>query len=618
MERIRAGIAAATRRLMVFATRRLAVKLVLLFTSIIILVVGSLSFLSYKRIEAIAVESSIASNTSNLKLVNRNFSKYFAEMDPITVPLLQYDQVLNAIYNEEDDYRAQLYLENYLLEVFYSRPDIEGVYLYILGSSKYYHITRQEQELKVRVKEDAAIQEREWFKLALDSKVNKYVESLLGTSDTGYGINKEAVFMAYHRTLRQLTSREPQAVLSFYFNPSMRNSIIQDIPMDKGEHVVFYNAEQVPFYMDDPVFYAAMREGGFFGNQAVPASSRSFTWKKDGSSFKVFADVSQENGWSLVKLVPYEGMYRAARTNTRLSLTAGLLFLLVSTLLVVLTSNEITKPLKRLSRKMSKFAEGRFDVELEVTGRDEIAHLSRQFNKMAAETNELINERYKMKLVEKNAILKALEAEINPHFLYNALQAVSTKALKNGMFDIADMVDALALSLRYCISGRDIVRLRDELKHIDHYITIQKARFGERLQVEYDLDEEASQMEIPKLAVQSLVENAIKHGLEKVANTVTVSIRAYLEGQRTIISVTDNGPGISEQKLDEIRRSFEAEWEERGNESIGLVNLNARLKLIYGDGARLDIASGGEGTEMKLILPGNGERRYSDDTGSDH
>ena len=89
-----------------------------------------------------------------------------------------------------------------------------------------------------------------------------------------------------------------------------------------------------------------------------------------------------------------------------------------------------------------------------------------------------------MKLVEKNAILKALEAEINPHFLYNALQAISTKALKNERYDIADMVDALALTLRYCISGKDIVYAREELKHIEHYMSLQKARFGSRIQVD--------------------------------------------------------------------------------------------------------------------------------------
>ena len=94
-----------------------------------------------------------------------------------------------------------------------------------------------------------------------------------------------------------------------------------------------------------------------------------------------------------------------------------------------------------------------------------------------------------MKLVEKNAILKALEAEINPHFLYNALQAISTKALKNERYDIADMVDALALTLRYCISGKDIVQAREELKHIENYMSLQKARFGSRLQVTYAWDE---------------------------------------------------------------------------------------------------------------------------------
>ncbi len=177
---------------------------------------------------------------------------------------------------------------------------------------------------------------------------------------------------------------------------------------------------------------------------------------------------------------------------------------------------------------MNRFSGGDFDAEAEVKGRDEIAYLSRHFNQMVRRTNDLINERYKMKLVEKNAILKALEAEINPHFLYNALQAISTKALKNERYDIADMVDALALTLRYCISGKDIVQARAELKHIENYMSLQKARFGSRLQVTYAWDEPLMELEIPKLSIQTLVENSIKHALEKVSSTVTIDIRAKL------------------------------------------------------------------------------------------
>lgn len=603
MRTVIAWILAPFRRAAERVTNRLVRKLILLFTSIIILVVVSLSLISYKRIESLSIESSISSNTSNLKLVHGNFRKYFAEMEQLTIPLLQYEEVLSALHNEQDDYLSKLYLENYLKGLFYSRPDIDGVYLYIIDFGKYYYISRQEKEIKVRVVENAGIIGTDWFKRALASPRNHYVESMLNRPYTGYSINTDSTFMAFHRTLRALTSRQPKAVLSVYFNPSVRDEIIGDIPVQPGEHVAFYNAEQVPFYRDDADFYEALGQENLLHRPEAQAVEEPSSSSISGEKYMIFADRDEESGWTLAKYVPNKEIYKAARSNTGMSMVTGLIFLLFATLLVTFTSNEITKPLKRLSRKMNAFGEGRFDVELEVTGRDEISRLSHQFNMMVTRTNELINERYKMQLVEKSAILKALEAEINPHFLYNALQAISTKALKSGMYDITDMVDALALSLRYCISGKERVRLQDEIQHIEHYLTIQKARFGDRLQVQYELAPDTSELEIPKLSVQSLVENCIKHALEKIPDPVTVSIQSFLEGRYIVISVSDDGPGIPSGKLERIRESFHVEWVDRETDSIGLKNLSDRLKLIYGEESRLDIQSDGNGTQMRIIIP---------------
>ncbi|WP_420872026.1 sensor histidine kinase [Cohnella rhizosphaerae] len=257
---------------------------------------------------------------------------------------------------------------------------------------------------------------------------------------------------------------------------------------------------------------------------------------------------------------------------------------------------------------MSRFGAGDFETVTEVRGRDEIAYLSKHFNLMARRTNELINERYKMKLTEQSAILKALEAEINPHFLYNALQAISTKALKSGNDDVADMVDALAGTLRYCISGKDVVYLNEELKHVERYMMLQKARFGSRVVMTYDIGEALLQLSIPKLSVQSLVENAIKHGVEKVQRPVEIAVSVYMEEDRAVIAVRDDGPGIAPDRLREVQASFGQAWEDRSGESIGLRNLDARLKLLYGGEAGLEIEALEAGTELRMRIPAGGSR----------
>jgi len=387
----------------------------------------------------------------------------------------------------------------------------------------------------------------------------------------------------------------------------VRDGILKDIPFDEGQHLLYLSPDNEPFYADDAGFYERAKAAAL-PDKLTNKPNGQLTWSEAGQKYLVVYDIGEQEGWKLIKPIPYTQIYEAATTTRNINFMIGFLFLMLSVIVVTYFSNAITKPLQKLSYQMNRFSTGDFDAEAAVKGRDEIAYLSRHFNQMVRRTNDLINERYKMKLVEKNAILKALEAEINPHFLYNALQAISTKALKNERFDIADMVDALALTLRYCISGKDIVQARAELKHIENYMSLQKARFGSRLQVTYEWDESLMELEIPKLSLQTLVENSIKHALEKVSSAITIDIRAGLTESHAVISVSDNGPGFSRERLEQVRKSFLSEWKDRGSEekSIGLVNLNTRLKLLYGDEAELVIKTDNAGTEMEMLLPRGG------------
>jgi two-component system sensor histidine kinase YesM len=587
-------------------SRRLVNKLILLFTSIVILVVTALTVISYQMLRKESVNNSIASTTNNLLLVNKNLENYLDGIEQLSLPQIRYDEFTNAIHREEKDYASRLYLEDYLRSLYYSRNDLETIYLYLIDQQKFYSITKENYNITVRTGTAEQVQEMPWYKQTVDDSLNRVFQSFASSPiETGYpGQAAENSFMAYHRVLRTIVSRKPEAVLSFYFNSSAKDAIMKDIPFNDGQHVMFLSPDKEPFYSDDPSFLKEAEGLGLIDE--LPGSSGGrVTWTVNDRKYLVVYDVGEKAGWKLVKPIPYSQLNETATKTRNWGFFIGFLFLLLSVILVTLTSNAITRPLKKLAHQMGRFSSGDFDAEADVKGRDELAYLSRHFNQMVKRTNELINERYKMKLVEKNAILKALEAEINPHFLYNALQAISTKALKNDRFDIADMVDALAMTLRYCISGKDIVFAKEELKHIERYMALQKARFGDRLQVKYDWEQSLMELEIPKLSLQTLVENAIKHGLEKVSSTVTISVKARLTPSHVVISVQDDGPGFEVGKLEEVVRTFQSEWEDRDheNESIGLVNLNTRLKLLYGEEAELAIRTGEKGTEMEMRLP---------------
>ncbi|MEK4473465.1 histidine kinase [Paenibacillus sp. FSL R7-0048] len=599
-------------------SRRLANKLILLFTIIIILVVTSLTFISYGMLRKESVDNSIASTSNNLLLVGRNLESYLDGIEQLSLPQISYDEIAYAILHESEDYASKMYVEDYLKNLYFSRNDLEAIYLYVIKEHKYYYVTKENYNITVRVAEHPSIENLSWYKKALASPFNRSYQSfvknqssMIDSSD--YPINKDKSFMGYHRLLRSIVSREPQAVLSLYFNSSVTDEIMKDIPFSKGQHLMYVSPDNEPFVVDDPGFYQQSEQEGLLKELTLASGGR-VTWSDKEEKYLVIYDISKKEGWKLIKPIPYKEIYEAATTTRKLNYFIGLLFLIVSVILVSFISNKITSPLKNLSLQMKRFSTGSFDAEAQVEGKDEIAYLSRHFNKMVEKTNELINERYKMKIVEKNAVLKALEAEINPHFLYNALQAISTKALKNNNDDIVDMVDNLAMTLRYCISGKDVVHAREELKHIERYLALQKARFGNRMQVAYQWEDPLLELEIPKLSIQTLVENCIKHALEKVSTTITITIEAHVTPSHTVISVTDDGPGFSGERLEQVRNSLQIQWEDQGGEdaaesdteSIGLKNLNTRLKLLYGEAAGLAITSDAGGTKMDMRLPRGG------------
>lgn len=586
---------------------RLANKLILFFSTIIILVVVSLTLISGHMLRKESVANSIESTENNLKLVNQNLEDYLADIEQLSLPQIRYDDLLQAIVNEDTDYASKMYLDQYLRSLFYSRSDLNGIFLYLIDQEKYYSITREGSDTKARVGFQIGIADQPWFEQAMTSPRSHSFQSFAQSNDQiGYTALKNPGIMAYHRVIRSIASREPRAVISFYIQPEVIEEILQDIPMEQGEHLIFLDPDNTPFYADDLSFFEQMKDTSQWdyldasGSGTEPVIRRT----PEGSQYLIVSNTGETEKWKLAKPIPYSNIYEPARQARNVSFLIGAAFLILSIVLIAWIANAITRPLYRLSRQMRKFSEGTFDAVALVRGQDEIADLNRHFNKMVFRTNELINERYKMKLVEKNAILKALEAEINPHFLYNALQAISTKALRSKDFEVADMIGALGLTLRYCIGGKDIVLAREELQHIDRYLALQKARFGDRLEVELEWDESLKSLQIPKLSLQTLIENSIKHAVEKVSGTVKIRISAAFAEGHFIITVGDNGPGIPQKRIDQLEALFQKDWEEtQESENIGLKNLNTRLKLLYGEHAELRISNTDHGVSITMMIP---------------
>ena len=266
----------------------------------------------------------------------------------------------------------------------------------------------------------------------------------------------------------------------------------------------------------------------------------------------------------------------------------------------------LSAPLTTLSEMQEQYGKGTLkEVEL---GRSlESAELGRSFHRMTKQIDELVEKNYAAELNEKTARLSALEAQLNPHFLYNTLQAIGSEALLNDQPGIYKMLTSLASNLRYSIKSANIVPLKDELQYTDNYILLQQVRLGDKLKVTRSVEEAALSMNVPKISLQSLVENSILHGFGDDRSELSVSITVSLRETSLMISVRDNGTGIPEDKLKQLRLSFHRQTlSDSSRQHIGLENLYHRIRLIYREGAALTIDSktGEESyTEVSLMLP---------------
>lgn len=588
-------------------TKKLVNKLVFLFSATIILTVTSLTFVSYKVIEKESVKNIIDTDRNNLILINKNIESYFKEINLVSLPQLKYDNIINALMGVTDEITAQAYLEDYIRSLFYSRTDFESVCLFLIEQNCYLYISRGDgMDIKVRRIYKEGISEESWYLETINSKNNVYIQPLFISKNGTYNVNQDKCYFAYHRAIRNIIDKKVYAVLTFFCNYGSLNEIIKNTSLTDGEQLLFMGADGSIFYTNNINNYYYFNQRAFKDKLAM-SNTGMYDCEIEGSQYLAIFDTSDSLKFKLVKLIPYKKIYHAAQINRLQSISIGGLILIFSVILVVLFTNAIISPVKKLTKEMRSFSEGKFNLEAKVEGNDEIAELTNQFNQMVKKINDLINEKYIIEIEEKNAILKALEAELNPHFLYNALQAISTTALKSKMYHISDMVNALASTFRYTINGKKFVRLQDEIQYINDYLAIQQARFGDRLTVKYEVEDVVLDVMIPKISIQILVENSIKHVLEKNYAAVCIVIKAYIKGDDVMISVSDNGPGISPERIDWIKFYLDNKGKQDNNNAIGLKNLDTRLKLIYKDKSSLSIESDGTGTTISFIIPEGGK-----------
>jgi len=283
-------------------------------------------------------------------------------------------------------------------------------------------------------------------------------------------------------------------------------------------------------------------------------------------------------------------------------------------ILMIQINRSITVRMQELSRAFEGVDKDKLKELPGVRGKDEIGSLMQNYNRMVRRTNELIQTVYKERLREQemdiarqNAELLALHSQINPHFLFNALESIRMHSILKQEYETADMVEKLAIMERQNVDwGNDTVEIKRDREFVEAYLGLQKYRFGERLSYELDIDAACREIRIPKLTVVTFVENACVHGIESKIAPGWIFVRIYQEEQMLCIEVEDTGDGLGEEELAEIRERMQQASIEKLKEKgrVGMLNACLRLKMITENTVQFVIESEkGVGTMVQIRIP---------------
>ncbi|MFC7750305.1 sensor histidine kinase [Paenibacillus thermoaerophilus] len=325
-----------------------------------------------------------------------------------------------------------------------------------------------------------------------------------------------------------------------------------------------------------------------------------------GQRYLRVIDASAYSGLKVVRFIPLDVLLEETKNLRDFTVWIAVICLALAYVMALYFSHKLSRPLVRLKKTMLRVEQGHFSESVPVESQDEIGQLGRGFNRMMEEINRLVNEVYLLGLREKEAELAALQSRIHPHFIYNTLESINMLAIERQNHDVSDMVTALGKLLRYTVDRYDrLVRLEEELTSVQSYVKIQQLRYGDRLRVIFDVEEGLSNVWVPKLLFQPLVENAIQHGIGDRESGGTVWISGVRFEDQLILTVSDDGRGLNEQEIGNLRRSLEVPQPEGdGRGGLALRNIAQRIRLMYGEPYGLDIdGSPGRGAVFTITLP---------------
>ena len=329
-----------------------------------------------------------------------------------------------------------------------------------------------------------------------------------------------------------------------------------------------------------------------------------YTQKINGEDFYIVYYKSNYTDWTTVGVISKKNLIRDSVKTMNSAILISVLSLILVVMISLMVSGTITRNIFKLRKAMQFVEKGNFDVDVDIHSGDEVEELSNGFKYMTSEIKNLLDNIKNKEKQKRIAELKAYQAQINLHFLYNTLNTVRWLANVQKADNIGNLVTSLIQLLHTSISkGDELISIREEIEYVKDYINIQEYRYCDKFKIHFLIEEEILSCKIPKFTLQPIIENALIHGIEPKEGQGLIVVKGQMEDNRVKITVRDNGVGISEDKL---KSMFEQERNTNSARfsSIGILNVQERIRLFFGEQYGLSIESSlGLFTTVTISIP---------------
>lgn len=567
------------------------------FSALIVFALLIFLFISLNYTEDTILDNSIDYTIQLIEQVNRDIDSYIDYMENISALVTNNADVKDYLFKKNLSKKEQDALFSGILAQFKTimeaREDIYNIA--IISSNERNVINDGKDELN----EYVSLMEQKWYIDALSNPEG----TVLSSSHVQNVIkNNYKWVVTLSKAIRDSYTNEVSGIFFIDLNYSVISDLCENNSLGaKGYIFILDQDGNIIYHPQQQLLYSGLKTERI--EEVMNSQSDHFV-TEEGSKSKLYTiSTSKKTGWTIVG-VAYISELMKNKTQTQLLYILVAIILLAAVMIITaIISAEITRPIKILKDSMKKVEQGHFkNANIECIADNEIGSLSKAFNMMITEIQNLMEKNIHEQKEKRKSELRALQAQINPHFLYNTLDSIIWMGESNKPKEVVVMTSALAKLLRQSISNEnEVLTIAQEIDYIKSYLTIQKMRYKDKLEYEIQVDEDIYDEEIIKLVVQPIVENAIYHGIKFKDTKCLLQIIGYSSGNDIIIKVIDNGVGMSEEVLSHIFDEHKVNYKSNG---IGVYNVQKRLKLHYGSHYGITYESKlGKGTTATIRIP---------------